>query len=40
MKTEIYKGHAITFKCGFYGALGKLFKTVTAAKKAIDKEIQ
>ena len=37
MKTEIYKGHAISFKCALYWTLGQTFKTIAAAKKAIDK---
>ena len=32
-----YKGHLVTHKCGFYWALGTCFKTLTAAKKEINK---
>ncbi len=32
-----YKQHCIIYKCGFYWTLGKCFKTLIAAKKAIDK---
>jgi hypothetical protein len=31
-----YKQHLIIYKCGFYWALGKCFKTLKVAKKAID----
>lgn len=38
MKTiETYKDHPITFVCGHYATLGIFFKTLKAAKKAIDK---
>lgn len=37
MKQETYKGHLITFKCGYYFALGKCFVTLAIAKKAITK---
>lgn len=33
-----YKEHTIIYKCGFYWALGICFKTLKAAKKAIDKQ--
>ena len=36
MKTEIYKGHPISFKSGFYWTLGAMFKTLKAAKNTID----
>ena len=37
MTTQIYyKEHLIIIKCGYYLALGKFFKTIKQAKKAID----
>lgn len=33
---EIYKGHSISYTCGFYWALGAPFKTLKTAKKEID----
>jgi hypothetical protein len=36
MKPIQYKGHVITKKCGLYWTLGKGFKTLPQAKKAIE----
>lgn len=37
MKKETYKGHLITYKCGFYFTLGKCFTTIKKAKSEIYK---
>ena len=34
---DTYKGHAITYNCGHYGALGRFYKTLKSAKAVIDK---
>jgi hypothetical protein len=36
MKQETYLGHKITYKCGYYWALGTLCKTIGQAKKLIE----
>lgn len=36
MRSDFYKGHSITYKCGWYWTLGQCFIYIKKAKKHID----